>query len=172
MTIQAMSKWIWFGLFVMTLAAIAYLGTRPSVAPSDSAKRPLESVPRRAETVDEPNVIASPPVPMTPSLVMPPEPSPYVDVPPNMPSSPDHPDYVPPPMVDGTLGDLPPPESYPPPPQAYPNPAFPSPGTDGDPNYFPQPFGENEPIPQYLQPTPGFNDETLDSLPPPSDEEE
>lgn len=154
-----MSKWVWLGLFLLTVAAIGWLGTGSQVSPKSSPSPTTTGTPLGYEGV-ETEVSPVPQIPMTPSLIMPPEPSPYVDVPPNEPGIIDHPDYVPPPIYDSGISD-PAETNFPPPPQAYPP----------DANTTPIPFEENnEPIPQYLQPPLGSEDGFMDALPPPDEE--
>lgn len=150
-----MAKWIWLALFVITVAVIAWLGTRqPSENPTPKAAPSTLSAPSDESVESEVPVV--PQVPMNPQQITPPAPTPYTDVQPQFNDTP-RPEGSP--VYEGVPND-PLDNNYPPPPQAYPP----------DMNNSQVPFGDAEAMPQYLQPTPGLDDEGMDILPPPEEE--
>ena len=164
-----MSKWVWFFLFIVTVVAIGWYGTRQPEAEAPPAVKSVPPVgavspisPRPKVPVETVAPVVSP-IPMTPALIEPPEPSPYVDDPPRADSG-IYPEFEPPP------GYAEPPPVFPeggmpPPSQVYPMDAPQLPFDESG-------FGENgEPLPEYMRPPPGALDpDQMDMVPPPDEE--
>lgn len=163
-----MSKWVWFSLFVVTVVAIGWYGTRPPKPTPPPVAKPVPPVGAASPTGQAPQVpvdTAMPavsPIPMTPALIEPPKPSPYIYDPPRV----DHgiqPEFEPPPGYEA--------------PQVYPEGPMPPPSQVYPLDSSQLPFeesvlGENgEPLPEYMRPPPGaFDPDQMDMAPPPDEQ--
>ncbi len=174
MTIIPMAKWIWLGLFVLTVGATIWLGRNEQPRSQSNAKALMLRQKNIVDPVDSTVIETERPLvsilPMAPNLIRAPEPSPYVDSLSAVPGD----ESTPPPNYGA--GFEPEPNFPPPPVQNFPQES----GGGGAPNSGGQGTGsesppemDGEPLPEYLRPQPGMqpNDQSeFENVAPPDEE--